>query len=184
MSKLLFKRDSFELQLLREMIENVNHRTLVLWTIDCAQELLPLFFEKYPYEKRPVRAIETAKDWSKGRIKMKQAKLAAKETHQCAREINDLSASSFAHAIGHVIGTVHVETHALGFIIYTLTAYYHRDEGKQNLQKYLQWFYEKLQYWEEQEPALNREWAPFLQKNNVPNKEKLLHEKLNKKEYL
>lgn len=79
-------------------------------------------------DKRPWEAIKAAKEWTLGNIKMSQAKVASKATHQCAREMPNLGARAMAHGMGHVIGTVHVETHALGFIIYALTAMVNRDQ--------------------------------------------------------
>lgn len=177
MSRLLFRRESPELKPLRELIENVNHRTLVLWTIDCAKDILPFYTQIVLQDKRPLQAIEAAEAWAFGKMKMPQAKMAAKKTHQAAKETNDLVASAIAHAMGHVIGTVHVETHALGFVIYSLTAFYHKDKSNKNLNNHLKWFIDRLQYWQKQEPFETRKWISFLERNEVVNKEKQLHEK-------
>ena len=38
-----------------------NHKTLVFWAADCAEHVFALFEKKYPKDKRPCKAIETAK---------------------------------------------------------------------------------------------------------------------------
>lgn len=179
MSKLLFRRESPEIQPLRNLIERVSHRVLILWVIDCAEHLLAEFISEEEVQ-RPWEAIKAAKEWSLGNIKMAQAKVASKATHQCARELSNLGASAMAHGMGHVIGTVHVETHALGFIIYALTAMVNRDQGSAQIQDYLAWFSRRLLFWEELGPDSQQKWASFLQKDRFPNKERLLHERLNR----
>ena len=47
-NKLLFSRDSLCLQELKELIQLQNHRTLVMWALDCAALPLEKFEEKYP----------------------------------------------------------------------------------------------------------------------------------------
>ena len=46
MKKLLVTRESACLQPIRELIEKQKHRTLVSWTIECAEHILPIFEEK------------------------------------------------------------------------------------------------------------------------------------------
>lgn len=181
MNKILFTRKSSELQKIRNLIENQNHRCLVLWVIDCAPRILSIFEEKYANDLRPRKALQASIDWSKGEIKMPQARRAALDSHQAAKQVkDDLAACAAAHAMGHVLGTVHVETHAIGLVMYGLTAFVHHSKPElrsEVIEKETEWFYNRLKYWEIHTDDLERKWASFLLRNDVPNKEKLLREK-------
>ncbi len=184
MRKLLFDRNSIVLQPLLDLIILQKHRTLVLWTIDCSMRMLPLFEEKYPLDVRPRNAVEAAKDWAFGKIKMPEAKAAALAAHDAATAVkDDYSAAAVARAMGHVVGTVHVETHAIGVIMYGLTAAVHRGgvEGSEELvKKECQWFYNRLQYWEKNIDTIKGPWASFLLRDHEENKELLLRKKISK----
>lgn len=185
MKKLLYTRESIELQPLLRLIEKQSHRVLVLWAIDCADSILELFEERYPQDTRPREAVVASRLWAEGKIKMTIAKKAALTAHKAANEVSDdIVACSAARAMGHVVGTVHVETHAIGLVMYGLTGIaYQAISNGDNLQRIVDgkvnWFYERLLYWQENWNNEPREWAAFLVKNK-PNKEKLLREKLMK----
>ncbi|HHX24789.1 MAG TPA: hypothetical protein GX723_12410, partial [Thermoanaerobacterales bacterium] len=51
-NKMLFSRDSQCLQELIELIQVQNHRTLVMWALDCARQPLEQFEIKYHDERR------------------------------------------------------------------------------------------------------------------------------------
>jgi hypothetical protein len=185
MKKLVVTRESTCLQPIRELIEKQKHRTLVLWTIDCAERVLPIFENKYPQDKRPRKAIEAAKAWAQGKIKMPVAKKAAHATHNAATAVveEDPAACAAARAMGHVVGTVHVETHAIGLVMYGITAFVYAAEQKDAddvIAKECKWFYDRLLYWEENIGKVDATWAPFLLRDDVPNKEKLLRQKKEK----
>ena len=95
MKKLLVTKKSTCLQPLAELIERQKHKTLVLWSIECAERVLPIFEEKYPHDKRPRKAIEAAKAWARGEIKMPEAKRAAHAA--CKFIIPKLQLLWFAH---------------------------------------------------------------------------------------
>jgi hypothetical protein len=93
MKKLLVTRESPCLQPIRELIEEQKHRTLVLWTIDCAPHVLSVFETRYPDDPRPRAAYNAAKAWARGEIKMPTAKRAAHEAHHAATAVcNDPAA--------------------------------------------------------------------------------------------
>ncbi|MFH0767401.1 MAG: putative immunity protein [Bacillota bacterium] len=188
MRKLLFNRESEVLQPLRALIEEQKHRTLVLWAIDCADRLLSLFEENHLDDTRPREALEKAKAWSLGEIKMPIANKAALDAHQAASLVeDDLAACAAARAIGHVVGTVHVETHAMGLVIYGLTAFVRKHpEIEQNIltDREVSWFYTRLKFWESHVSQIQRTWAPFLLRDDMPNKEKQMRIKLKSKNKL
>jgi hypothetical protein len=181
MSKLLFNRESEVLQPIRVLIEEQNHRTLVLWVLDCSARILDIFEKRYPKDFRPREAVNKALAWATGEIKMPVAKRAALDAHIAAKEVEeDLAASAAAHAMGHVLGTVHVETHAINMVIYGLTAFVLESNKElifEVIKKETEWFYSRLQYWQVHEKEVSQPWAYFLMKEDVPNKEKQLRDK-------
>ena len=186
MKKLLVTRESACLQPIRELIEKQNHKTLVLWTIECAEHILPIFEEKHPQDKRPRKAVEAAKAWARGEIKMPVAKKAAHATHNAATAVaeEDPAACAAARAMGHVVGTVHVETHAIGVVMYGITAFVYAGEQKNAddvIARECDWFYDRLLYWEKNIDNVDSTWAPFLLREGVPNKEKLSRQKQKQK---
>lgn len=185
MRKMIVTRESQVIQPLRELIEQQNHRTLVMWALDCAKGILPIFESKYPDDKRPREALKAARRWAHGEIKMPMAKKAAHASHNAATEVIEASpsAGAAARAMGHVIGTVHVETHAIGVACYGITAFVYdlpEEDPAEIINKLVAYMCDKLKYWEKHIEKLDKEgnvWASFLLRDDVPNKEKLLHEK-------
>ena len=179
-NKILFSRDSLCLQELIKLIQIQNHRTLVMWALNCAKLPLDKFEAKYPDESRPRTCLELCEAWARGKIKMPIAKHAILGSHAVAKEIDDSEYGALCHAIGHAGATVHVETHALGLPFYELTAIVLK-HGKNNypkpVSKKIDYYYNQLLYWQENTDKLKIDWAGFLLCNSSPNKEKLLHEK-------
>ena len=179
-NQLLFSRDSECLQDLIRLIEKQKHRTLVRWSFECAQEPLLKFEAKYPNELRPRKALELCEAWASGTIKMPEAKKAILAAHAVAKEIDDKESIALVHAIGHAGATVHVETHALGIVFYELTAIVLSGGlGRCDLdvRRKINYYNQRLLYWQENIDRLNANWAKFLLDDTRPNKEKLLNEK-------
>jgi len=177
MKKLLVTRESPSVQPIRELIEKQKHKTLVLWTIDCAERVLKIFEERHPDDRRPREALEAARVWARGEIKMPAAKKAAHAAHNAATAVvDDPAACSAARAMGHVVGTIHVETHAMGLVMYGITAFVYASEPKDAdliIAEELKWMYDRLIYWEKNIDKIDAPWASFLLREG-PNKEKLL----------
>jgi hypothetical protein len=171
-NKMLFSRDSQCLQELIKLIEIQNHRTLVMWALDCAKLPLEQFEVKYPYEHRPRTCLEFCEAWARGKIKMPIAKRAILDSHAVAKEIDDNVCGALCHAIGHAGATVHVETHALGLPIYELTAIvlkYGKDNYQEPVNEKIDHYYHRLLYWQENTDRFGLEWAGFLSTDTSPN---------------
>jgi hypothetical protein len=183
-NKVLFSRDSLCLQPLIRLIGEQNHRTLVLWALDCAETLLAKFEVKYPLELRPRLALEKCDEWARGLIKMPAAKRAILDAHTVAKEIDDAVYIAICHAIGHAGAAVHVETHALGLVFYELTAVVlenRKSDCDDAVQIKIDNYVNRLLYWQEHIVQTDRQWADFLLDDSRPNKEKLLNKKSDEK---
>ncbi len=166
-NKILFSRDSQCLEELIKLIEVQNHRTLVMWALDCAKTTLKQFEKKYPEELRPRICTDQCENWARGNIKMPIAKRAIIDAHSVAKTINDEEYAALCHAIGHAGATVHVGTHAIGLPMYELTAIvlkYGPDNFREPINKKINYYYEKLIYWQENTEKMNLKWADFLLK--------------------
>jgi len=182
-NKILFSRDSECLQDLIRLIELQKHRSLVMWALDCAKLTLEEFEKKYPNELRPRTTLELCEAWARGKIKMPAAKRAILDAHAAAKEINDDEYGALAHAIGHAGAAVHVETHAIGLVIYELTALvlkHGKGEYRKPVSDKINDYYRRLLYWQDNTDQLGYEWADFLADDTRPNKERLLNEKRKK----
>lgn len=179
-NKILFSRNSQCLQELINLIQLQKHRTLVMWALDCAKITLEQFEAKYPNEGRPRTCLELCEAWARGQIKMPIAKQAILASHAVAKEMDDSEYGALCHAIGHAGATVHVETHALGLPFYELTAIVLKN-GKAGFQKpvmeKIDYYYNRLLYWQENTDKLGLVWAGFLLDDSCPNKEKVSNER-------
>lgn len=121
MEKLKFVDTSINKSIV-ELLSKQDHRTLVLWATDCAENVLPYFEEKYPKDSRPRKAIEVGRAWLRGEIAMSEARTAAFATHAAARDTNQAAACATARAAGHAAATVHVAGHAVHAATYAANA--------------------------------------------------------------
>ena len=105
-----------------ELVEKVDHKTLAIWAIDCAERILPYFEEDHPQDHRPRQAIETLQAWiDTGVFKMTVIRKASLNSHAAAREVGeDNAARAAARAAGQAVATAHVPTHSIGAAIYAL----------------------------------------------------------------
>ena len=164
-NKILFSRDSECLQDLINLIQQQNHRALVMWALDCSKITLEQFEAKYPDEHRPRICLELSEDWARGKIKMPAAKRAIINSHAVAKEINDSEYGALCHAIGHSGATVHVGTHAIGLPMYELTAIvlkYGIDDFEKSVSDKINYYCDRLLYWQDNTDRLKLKWAGFL----------------------
>lgn len=165
MKKILIKPDAFELQDLQELIEKSSHQVLVLWALDCATTLLGYFEIEFPQDNRPRLAILKGYRWAEGLIKMPEAKKAILEAHQSATDHEDnLFACALARAIGQGVSTIHVRTHAIGIVIYGVTAFLRHSNNLEEtviIKDKVDWFYQRLSYWQTHVNDYHT-WASFL----------------------
>lgn len=167
-NKVLFPKDSEFLSELSDLIRQQNHRVVVLWALELADEVVEVLHERYPDETRLMNAVIISRDWAAGRVKMRIAQRAILDAHAVAKEITSSEDIALCHAVGQACGTVHAAGHALGFPIYDLTAIVRRygiPACREPIESRMQHYFERLFYWgayTEKEPL---QWADFLSVN-------------------
>src|SRR6185312_10583804 len=57
-------------------LEDTDHQLLAIWAADCAEHVLHLFEQARPEDDRPRRAIEHARAWARGEVRMTEARAA------------------------------------------------------------------------------------------------------------
>lgn len=118
--KMLTNWDSPVIQALIAQIETQSKATLAHWALDEAKEhLLPLWQKDFPEDMRPDQAIQGAKDWLEGKVKLPQVKPLILQCHAAAREAEGWSiARGAARAIGQCASTIHSPRHCIGLPLY------------------------------------------------------------------
>jgi len=89
-----------------------DHKSIVLWAADCAEQVLPYFEKEYPKDKRPRKAIEAGRAWARGEITVSEARAAALAAHAAARNSKNAAARAAARSAGHAAAAAHVASHA------------------------------------------------------------------------
>jgi len=98
-----------------------DHHLLALWAAACAEHVLPLFEAVQPSDPRPRRAIEQARAWVRGEVKMMQARAAGGAANSAARPLSG-AARFAAYAAGQAAVVAHVAAHELGAAAYAIKA--------------------------------------------------------------
>jgi hypothetical protein len=98
-----------------------DHRLLALWAASCAEHVLDLFESAQPEDPRPRQAIEHARAWVRGEVKMTQARAAAGHAMAAARDLRG-AARHAAYAAGQAGAVAHVAAHELGAAAYAIKA--------------------------------------------------------------
>ena len=166
-NQVLFAKNSEYLQDLIMLFENQNHKVMVLWAFDFAEESIIKLEEKYPDEKRPREALKAAKDWASGKIKMRLAQRKILDCHAFAKEINNKEDIAICHAIGQACAVVHTAGHAIGYPIYDLTAIIYKcgiENCKNAVEQRKQEYIEKIMHWNEHLCDYQGSWADFMNK--------------------
>jgi hypothetical protein len=98
-----------------------DHQLLALWAAACAEHVLDLFESARPEDPRPRQAIEHARAWVRGEVKMMQARAAAGRAMAAARDLRG-AARHAAYAAGQAAVVPHVAAHELGAAAYAIKA--------------------------------------------------------------
>jgi hypothetical protein len=103
------------------LIETQSKTTLANWSIDYARaHLLPIYENAYPNDPRCKHALDAAKEWLDGKVKLPYVKnIILNECHAAAREAEvEPAAQAAARAIGQCASTIHAPRHCIGLAFY------------------------------------------------------------------
>jgi hypothetical protein len=98
-----------------------DHRLLALWAASCAEHVLDRFASARPDDPRPREAIEQARAWVRGEVKMTEARRAAGRAMAAARDLRGAPRHA-AYAAGQAGVVAHVAAHELGAAAYAIKA--------------------------------------------------------------
>ncbi|WP_160095105.1 putative immunity protein [Rhodococcus sp. T7] len=102
-------------------LTDADHQLLALWAASCAEHVLNLFESVRPDDARPRDAIENARAWVRGEVKMMEARAAGGHAMGAARDLRG-AARHAAYAAGQAGAVAHVAAHELGAAAYAIKA--------------------------------------------------------------
>lgn len=166
-NQILFDKKSSLLQEFMQELSKQSRRVVVLWAFSFVEESVYVLLEKYPHETRMLECFECAKLWSMRVVKMPEAKAKILECHSVAKVIDDEVDQALIHAIGQGCSTVHTAGHGIGYPIYELTVLvkkYGIDNCEEIVEARVQEYFDRLAYYVQEEPFMQRQWAKFLER--------------------
>ena len=98
-----------------------DHHLLALWAASCAEHVLDFFESAQPKDPRPRQAIEHARAWARGEVKMMRARAAGGHAMAAARDLRGAPRHA-AYAAGQAAVVAHVAAHELGAAAYAIKA--------------------------------------------------------------
>lgn len=164
-NQILFTKDSTYLQDLVTLFQKQDHRVMILWAFDFAAESIAKLEAAYPDEKRPREALETARAWASGNLKMRTAQRKILECHAFAKNISCKADIATCHAIGQACSVVHTAGHAIGYPVYDLTSIVYQmgvNTCMEAVELRKQEYIDKIFYWNTHFCDYNGQWAAFL----------------------
>ncbi|HEX8024663.1 MAG TPA: hypothetical protein VF484_00515 [Candidatus Limnocylindrales bacterium] len=102
-------------------LTDADHQALARWAATCAAHVLPLFEAAQPEDRRPRRAIELARAWAAGEVRMQESRTAAGHANAAARDLRG-AARHAAFAAAQAAAVAHVAAHELGAAAYAIKA--------------------------------------------------------------
>jgi hypothetical protein len=120
---------------------------LALWSICCAERVLPIFESVAPDDSRPRDALAIGSEWARTlEFRMAVIRAASLAAHAAAKAVqSDQPASFAAHACGQAVATAHVTQHAYGGAYYALKALVSsRPQDRKKVEEELAWQAEAL----------------------------------------
>lgn len=98
-----------------------EHHLLALWAATCAEHVLSLFESAHPGDPRPRQAIEHARAWVRGEVRMMESRAAGGHAMGAARDKRG-AARYAAYSAGQAACVAHVAEHDLGAAAYAIKA--------------------------------------------------------------
>ena len=112
-------------------------------------------------------ALEAARAWAAGEVKMRFAQRRILDCHALAKELSLREDIAACHAVGQACAVVHTAGHALGYPIYDLSSLIY-EHGVENcaeaVERRKQEYIRKLLYWDAHLGEYQGKWADFMLK--------------------
>jgi hypothetical protein len=102
-------------------LSDTDHHLLALWAAGCAEHVVHHFDQIRPEDSRPREAIDLARAWVDGQMRMSEARKAAFASNAAARQVSG-AAKFAALAAGQATAVAHVAAHDLGAAAYAIKA--------------------------------------------------------------
>lgn len=102
-------------------LSDADHQLLALWAALCAEHVLHLFEVEQPTDSRPREAVEAARAWARGEMRMMEARARGGHAMGAARPLRG-PARFAAYAAGQAACVGHVAEHDLGAAAYAIKA--------------------------------------------------------------
>ena len=103
------------------LLSDADHHLLALWAADCASHVLDLFERERPGDDRPRHAIELGRAWTRGEVRMTDARSAGGHANAAARDLRGPPRFA-AYAAAQAALVAHVAAHDLGAAAYAIKA--------------------------------------------------------------
>ena len=103
------------------LLSDADHRLMALWAAQCAEHVLHLFEAEQASDSRPRDAIDAARAWARGEMKMMDARARGGHAMGAARTLRG-AARCAAYAAGQAACVGHVPEHDLGAAAYAIKA--------------------------------------------------------------
>lgn len=116
------------------LLSDADHHLLALWAAHCAEHVLDLFEAEQPTDPRPRDAIDAARAWARGEIKMMEARACGGHAMGAARSLRG-AARYAAYAAGQAACVGHVAEHDLGAAAYAIKAVQAADPSNANARR-------------------------------------------------
>src|SRR4051812_24934729 len=102
-------------------LTDADHARLARWAAGCAEHVLPLFEDEHPSDGRPRDAVEAARAWARGELRMMDARARGGHAMGAARPLHG-AARYAACSAGQAACVGHVAEHDLGAAAYAIRA--------------------------------------------------------------
>lgn len=102
-------------------LTDAHHQLLAIWAAACAEHVLHLFEEQESPDTRARDAIDAARGWADGQLRMMQARALGGHAMAAARPLRG-AARFAAYAAGQAACVGHVAEHDLGAAAYAIKA--------------------------------------------------------------
>jgi hypothetical protein len=102
-------------------LTDADHRRLAMWAALCAEHVLHLFEDEQASDARPREAIEAARKWARGDMKMMDARARGGHAMGAARPLRG-AARYAGYSAGQAACVGHMAEHDLGAAAYAIRA--------------------------------------------------------------